>query len=197
MRIGVDLDECLSEFVFSFLNFHNHKYGTDFDKKYIWTYEFEDLIGTTSDEVLNRVNEFYGTNFFREVPVVWGSRDAVRELSSENELFIITARPNYISKDTERYLDHHFHDVFSDITYTNQYGGSGVVRTKSEVCEYLGVSFMVEDNLSYARACSGAGFPVYLLDRPWNQNGGLIEGVTRVSEWADILGKNGGENGRK
>ena len=189
MRIGIDLDECLTEFVFSFLNYHNDKYGTKLSKRDIKLYDLCEFMGCSKNESINRIHRFYETSHFKELPVVFGSQNGVRNLSSDNELFIISSRPEYISQQTERWLEHHFYNKFSDIVFVNEWGNEqySMKRTKSEACAYLGVELMIEDNEVNARDCAFRGARVFLIDRPWNQNGKLHSGIKRVYDWNEIF----------
>lgn len=189
MRIGIDLDECLTEFVFSFLNYYNNKYGTKLNKGDIRSYDFCEFIGCSKEESTDRIYGFYETSYFKELPVVFGSKNGVRSLSSDNELFVITSRPEYIAQQTERWLEHHFHNRFSDIIFANELnnGQYSFKRTKSEVCAYLGVEFMIEDDESNARDCAFRGVKVFLIDQPWNQDEKLHSGIKRVYDWNEIF----------
>jgi uncharacterized HAD superfamily protein len=61
-------------------------------------------------------------------------------------------------------------------------------RPKSEVCRELGVSYLIDDNLTAVKQTSAFGIEVLLFgDYPWNQIDELPRGVTRVKNWQEVL----------
>ena len=186
MKIGIDLDECLSEYVFGFLNYYNYKYRTNFEIGDIKEYKLWTVIGGTREDAIDKVHDFHKTNYFKELPVVFGSKNAVEELKKFSELFVVTSRPNEIIEETNRWIDQHFHNKFSKIFFTNEWGKSGERKRKSEICKCLGIDFLIEDNLEYARDCANVGTKVFLLDKPWNQNKKLNE-INRIYNWNEFL----------
>ena len=191
MKIGIDLDECLTEYVFGFLNYYNNTHKTNFHFWEIKNYKLWELIGGTKEEAINTVYAFHETNYFKELPVVFGAKNAVEELRKFSELLIITSRPNELINKTNQWLDQHFHNKFSNILFTNEWSKSGERKQKSEICKNLKLDFLIEDNLDYALNCSGYVRRVFLLDKPWNQteNGNLPRDVDRVYNWNEILEK--------
>ena len=103
LRIGVDLDKCLREFIFGFFQFHNQRYNTSFTFSDMNSYQFEHIIGGTREDALQKINQFNQTPYFRELPVVFGSQQSIRELSKKNDLFIITASLEKVKKETDRW----------------------------------------------------------------------------------------------
>lgn len=186
MRIGIDLDECLAEFVFGFLNYYNNKHGTYFEAKDFKKYELWSVIGGNRDDAINEVYQFYKTDYFKELPVIFGSKNVVEELKKFSEVLIVTSRQNDIADKTTQWLDQHFHNKFSKIIFTNEWGKSGVSKKKSEICKSLRLDFLIEDNLECALDCARYS-KAFLLDKPWNQNKKLPENIKRVYNWHEIL----------
>ena len=188
MKIGIDLDECLGEFVYGFLEYHNEKYNSGLSRDGMVSYNFWDLIGCSRDESIKRVCDFYDTSGFKELPVVPGSREALRNLSDNNELYVITSRPDDITMETIRWLYHHYPGRFeiSRIIFTNEFSKNGRKKTKANVCQGLGIDYLIEDNKDYANSCGDVGISVFLLDKPWNQ-GELHRNVSRVGGWYEVL----------
>ncbi len=189
MKIGFDLDECLGELILSFLSYYNNTYGTNYRFEDVKSYNLEDLIGGTRLGAIKCVHKFYETNYFKEIPVVIGSRNAVEELIKNNEAVVITSRPLIIKKQTERWLNHHFYDKFKDVILTNEWSVEGGNNSKADICRDLGVNCFIEDNLNYAIELSKKGIKVFLLDKPWNKNGELNENITRVKNYYELLEK--------
>ena len=188
MKIGLDMDEILAEFVDSFLQFHNDLYGTTVRKNEMFTYNFEDVIGITEDQIEERLLQFYTTDYFRNIKPVSGAEKGIDELAKSHVLAVITARPYIIRPETERWLNQYFSNFFASINLTNQfqYRDQGNKRKKSEICQERGVNLMVEDSLNYASDCASQGIDVLLLDYPWNQTVELPENIKRVCSWGEI-----------
>lgn len=189
-KVGVDNDECLAEFVYGFLCFHNQIYGTSFYVMDVSSYNLWEILDCDKQESIRRVHEFYGSCFFPNLPVTLGSREVSRRLSIDNDLFVITSRPEIIKEATLRWLSYHFPDIFKEVIFTNEWNlnGNRKNKTKGEICLEREISYLIEDNLDYARECSEKGVRVFLLDKPWNRSD-VNGNVTRVQSWYEILEK--------
>lgn len=190
MKIGVDMDEVIAEFLFSFLEFHNEAYGTDVAKDQVPDYfGLEQLLGCTTDEVKERILAFHETQHFSDIKPVEGAKDAITKLKRDHDLFIITARQDSVAEKTMRWLEVHFPDIFSGVHFMNHFSNDNVERSKREICDAIGIDIMIEDSLRYAEEIVTEHRPVFLLDRPWNRCDDLPPGITRVSSWPELLRK--------
>lgn len=191
MKIGIDLDDCLAEFAYSFLNWHNDKYETSFEIEDVKRFNFWETIGGTRGDIIDKVSDFYKTNYFRNLPVVFGAVNGINQLCWENELFVVSSRPNDIYEETKKWIDQHFHDKFSEVILTNEWSLSGKAIKKADVCKKLGVDLYIDDNLENVIDCAKPkkNIRVFLFDRPWNQNSKLLKIITRVYNWNEILEK--------
>lgn len=185
MRIGVDLDEVLVEFMGGFIKFHNLRYGTSLRKEHFKTYKLWDTMGETKEDVIRKINEFYKTNHFRYLLPTKGAIQGIKYLKEGNDLVIITSRPDIISKETNFQVDMYFPNCFSAIELTNHYAENS--RTKLSVCDKHNIDVLIEDNLDYALECVKGNRKVFLLDCPWNQYPNLPKGICRVNSWEDII----------
>ena len=59
--VGVDIDEVLAEYAAGFFKFHDEKYGTSIDVSRLASYRFGQAIGTTEEEIVQKMAEFHGT----------------------------------------------------------------------------------------------------------------------------------------
>ena len=115
------MDEILAEFVEGFLYFHNSTYGSSISKAEMFTYDFEDLIGITKDQIEERLLEFYTTKYFEELRPVTGAKAGVKSLLEDHDLSVITARPYLIRLETEQWLNQYFPGCFKSIDLTNEF----------------------------------------------------------------------------
>ena len=188
-KIGIDIDDTLLDFVGAYAVFHNEVYKTNLKKENFKTYSFNHARGGTMQQAISTVKQFYKTDFFKEMQPFPGAVEVVQKLKENNELFVVTSRPNYIQEETFEQIAKHFSNIFSEVFFSSNHytkaKNSG--RTKAEICYDLGVSLLIDDSLEYAKQCVEKGINTILLDSPWNQNGNL-EGITRVNNWKEVGG---------
>lgn len=132
MKIGIDIDETLTYTEIS-INQILKKNNIDFNKKYndIWTKE--------------EVNFIFG-NFYDEIIIGAKIKKDAKEVLSRlrkagHELFIITARNNDYSNNTQMLTYNFIKENKLDITnvYFNQ-------NKKSDLAKKLGIDLMIDDN---------------------------------------------------
>ena len=61
MKIGLDMDEVITEFVMGFLKFYNEKFNKDIKFENWTSYNFWEVVGGTREELVELVDEFYET----------------------------------------------------------------------------------------------------------------------------------------
>jgi|TARA_B100001971_G_C18168667_1_gene525769 uncharacterized HAD superfamily protein len=188
MKIGIDCDGCLADFNTLFLEFCNKAKEVNYTIDDIYSHDLWVSFRIEKKEMLGYFNDFFQTNYFKDLPVVFGSRDVVRELSLENELTVITARPESVSSLTNKWIEAHFYDRFSNVVLNGEYDDNSQGKRKWEICIDKGIEFMVEDCRENAVACADNGVPTLLIDYPWNQ-GEIPENVYRVDDWEGVLSR--------
>jgi uncharacterized HAD superfamily protein len=185
MRIGIDLDDV----VFDFVNLLLKKYKEKFEKEILFEevsdFYFAKILGMSEEEF----NNFFIEIFDKETTInmdLIEDADLILDLSKENEIFFITsrvdARNGTIESLNKNFPKSDFELFFSSNPYCNTKG-----KTKGELCKDLNVDLMIEDDPKYAEDCALKGINVLLLDRPWNQNCIEHENIIRVKNWKEIL----------
>ena len=191
MKIGIDVDEVIVEFLESFLEFYNSSYNKNFKKEDFYVYLIEEIIGGTPDDAVQLLDE-YGYN--KEVKLVEGAFRAIKELSKSHELIILTARHPKYKEITNNFLKKYFGDIFLDILYTGEiFVKEGI--TKADLCKNFNIKLIIEDNMVFSFECAKKGIKVFLLDKPWNQNYKEHENISKVYHWNEILEKLKGDFG--
>lgn len=186
MKIGIDLDEVLADFLSALIKFHNEKNGTDFKREQFHSYKVHEIWGGTHNNTMEEIYEFYGTKYFEDIMPIPGSIENIEVLSRNNDLVVITSRQNDISQKTLNWIDKYFKNRFSGIFFTNDNSWHGDTVSKSQICKNSAVEFMVEDYLVYAADCAKSVRKVFLLDSPWNKTEDLPENISRVYSWSEI-----------
>ncbi len=189
MNIGVDMDEVLAELLEAYLKYHNHNYDTKVQKKDMFSYSFEEVLGGTHQENKQRILDFFKSDFFHKIKPVSGSLKAIPVLAQNHQLSIITARPHIIRLQTEEWLQQHFPDCFHSINLTNQWHGEGTKHLKSKVGREHKIEMMIDDSLNHVQDCASQGIYTLLADfqYPWNKSVTLPKNSKRVHSWKEIV----------
>ncbi len=191
MKIGVDLDGVLSQTIPAIIEFHNNTYGTNFVLEKFSSNDYWEVWGGTKNEAIDKVHEFYKTNYFKDIKPVEGALEALNILKKNNSLVIITARADIIADTTREWVGKYFPNIFSEIYFTNHFAQEGTEKTKREFCDSLDINILIEDVVKYAIECVTPNRKVLILDCPWNKDASLPEGIERVYSWEEILEKIG------
>ena len=187
MLVACDLDEVLADLIPPLIHYHNTMYGTNLSKDKVHRYNLWEVWGGTKEEAINKVHDFYLTEDFKNILPVPDSQKAISVLSKKNELIIITSRPTHLYDNTISWVEKHFPNLFSEVYLTNQWSKSNPGKSKSEVCTDLGVNLLIEDSFDHAKECAQSGVKILLMDRPWNQEQNLPQGITRVKSWEEVV----------
>jgi uncharacterized HAD superfamily protein len=188
MKIGIDIDEVLADYLSALIRFHNELYGTCLAPDQFKTYRFWETWGGTKEEAIQKVYDFSGTSQFKNIVPIQGAKQAIQTLRGNHTLHLITGRPDDLAEGTREWVERHFPDTFSSLNFANHFSKVGAPRTKSEICDALKVDFLIEDILDYALECVTPNRTVLLLDNPWNQHSPLPKGIRRVRSWEEIVG---------
>ncbi len=186
MKIGIDIDGVIANMMPTLVRFHNDNYGTSLEIDNFKSHDLHETWGGTFEDAVSKVHKFYLSDYFNEIAPVEGSIEALSSLRMKNELFLITARPLSIEKNTRDWIDMHFGGMFSGMYMADALtlkSGS----FKSQICNDLGIDVMIEDNIGNALECSKNVRHVFLFNTPWNQDVGLPENVTRIKSWNELI----------
>lgn len=172
MRIGVDIDGVIADFVAAFLpelnricacsrdqivshDFRNNVYMDEESYKTLW----EDLVDD-------------GRIYEKLVPV-GGAQNALRDLAENHEILVISSRSGNSREATEAWLR----------KYGIPFARLEVGKSKREKVDMMArCDLVLEDELDIARMVAARGVPVILFDYPWNQVGDRIR---RVKGWEE------------
>ncbi|MFA5953687.1 MAG: hypothetical protein WC812_03775 [Candidatus Pacearchaeota archaeon] len=189
MKIAIDIDEIVVEYLKSFLKFLNAE-----KKININYYEVLDYNNLCSGKGLNleQVQEYIqehtsGDSTLLNLELIKGSLDSINFLENNHEIFFVTSRHVSNEEKTRTFFKKHFpHKEFKIIFSGDAWGGN---KSKSEICFEENCSILIEDNLSYAKDCARKGVKVLLLNKPWNQNFENYKNIVKVNDWNEILEK--------
>lgn len=187
MRIGVDIDDVLADFVPSFITYVNSVKGTSFTKEQLYSYYIPVLLGGTAQQSKELIFDFYNDASFENISPLKHSQDAISTLSKKHKLTLITARPDFLKSKTLNWIQKHYQTAFSDIHFSyNHYSKYGKLK-KYEICQKENINILIEDSPEYAKEVARLGKEAYLIDAPWNKTKSLPKNVKRVKTWKTIL----------
>ncbi len=190
MKIGIDLDDVLVQFLAALIKYHNDTYGTNLKFEQFHSYQFWKIWGGNKKEAIQKVYDFYESPYFENILPVDGAQKTIQFLSSKNyDLYIITSRPSDISKKTRESVQKHFPNCFKKIYFTNQYSKNTNPTKKKEICDSLNVDILIEDSVEYALDCLNDSRKVFLINQPWNIKKNTPEEIYRVDSWKEIIEK--------
>jgi len=184
-RIGIDIDDVMNDFLPHFLIFYNKRHGTGFSAKDFKSYKYCETLGCTNEEAVEAVNEFCKTPEFDSLKPVEGCKETVELLSKKSQIYAITSRHPWLKQKTIDFFQKHFSEIQIPAVHIGDFFGGG--KTKSELCDILGIPLIIEDNEKYALECANSGIYSILFDKPWNA-GISHENIIRANSWKEIPG---------
>lgn len=172
VRIGVDLDEVLVQFIPAITKYYNTQFeaslsldsydGRDWSE--IWQIEREGVNKVLSD--------FSKTGEFEKFEPIPGAKEVLEDLKKTGrfEFYLITARSQDQSQKTLQWINTHFCDIFNNVVFANSHGQNSSLpkKEKVEICKELKCSVMIDDLYSHLEKCIPFGIRGILF----NFNGG-------------------------
>ncbi|WP_201715622.1 5' nucleotidase, NT5C type [Rossellomorea arthrocnemi] len=166
-RIAIDMDEVMADL---------HKKHLDlFNKNYNETLTADDLVGTrlwkirphAADDILAYVDD---PTFFRDLEVMEGSQEVIKELSESYEVYITTAAMEHPTSFTAKYewLKEHF-PFLSDLQFV--FCGNKSI---------LQADYLIDDSPRHFKDFKGEGI---LFSAPHNK---YEKGYVRVNNWDEV-----------
>lgn len=185
MKIAIDLDDVLANSLDSFIEFYNTNYNGNLKPEDFTAFTLNEIQGMPAEEEQKIMNEYDDSEYYDDINPMPEAKEAISELSKNNELMIVTSRPQKKETQTKKWIEKHIPEIKNINFIRQEYGGES--KTKGEVCKELGAEILIEDNLDYAKSCIDKSIKVLLFDYPWNQEENLNPLITRVKSWKEIL----------
>lgn len=188
--IAVDIDDVLAANAKGFIEFSNKKWGTtltvdDYDEHWmqIWNVDLE--------ETKARAEVFHTSRIIREYEHFAEAQEILEYLARTYQLHIVTARRLMMQADTKQWINTYFPNVFSGIHHAGIWDKTidhtTIHNTKADVCQEIGASYLIDDQLKHCRGAAELGIQSLLYgDYRWNQADSLPPRITRVKDWQAI-----------
>lgn len=188
MKIGVDLDDVLCDFVPAIFRYHNKLYGTHLTRKCFSDdiHALFEVIADTNEEAIKKLYEYYDSpDFLRLKPIDGAKENLVKIKEAGHTPVVVTARPTFIKDHTIEWIKNNFDGIFEEIHFADK-AVHDRGWSKSEMCKKLEIHYHIDDFLAFAEDCASHGINVLLLDKPWNQMEKLEQKIKRVFSWDEI-----------
>ncbi|WGG46336.1 5'-3'-deoxyribonucleotidase [Rossellomorea sp. DA94] len=166
-RIAIDMDEVIADLHKKHLKIFNEKYNEILTP--------EDLLGTRlwkirphdADDILSYIDD---PDFFRDLEVMEGSQEVIKELSESYEIYITTAAMEHPASFTAKYewLKEHF-PFLSDLQFVFC-GNKSIIHA----------DYLIDDSLRHFKDFMGEGI---LFSAPHNR---YESGYVRVENWNEV-----------
>ena len=186
MKIAIDIDEVIVEFVEKYLEFVESRGVRRVDYEDVFCYELWEVLGIEKDLVVKLFDEYNFTEYFKKHDFVEGAREGVVFLRDNHDICFITARPKDRIKETKDFIMNEFGVLGDRVLFSGDIIREG--KNKDEICRELGVGVIIEDNGSSSLEYAENGLRVLLLDKPWNRRV-EHERIYRCFSWDDVLDK--------
>jgi len=187
--IAIDIDDVLADHAKQFVEFSNARWGThlsveDYDE------HWADMWQIDNAETEARATEFHNSNLISNYNHANEAIPVLTALSRQYTLIVITSRRLQIEKETRAWIASYYPGLFSEIHFAGiweKIDDGAHLRTKADVCQALGVEYLIDDQLKHCFAAAKSGISSLLFGNyTWNQTDELPESVTRVNDWGEI-----------
>ena len=170
MRIAIDMDEVLADPIHKFIQLYNRDYGIPLD---LVLEPGKEMYQHVPEHINNKWFEYINEKgFFRDLPLIEGSVDAVKQLHEKHDVYIVSAAMEFRNslEDKLDWLAEHFPFI----------GWRNIMFCGDKI---VNVDVMIDD-----RAKNFVGFEgrKLLFTSPHNL---LLSEYERVNTWQEVLEK--------
>ena len=190
--VAIDCDDVLLPTSQAIVSNYNRRFGTSLTLEDMYRPATLERWGTDDDDIaIERVNEFLRSEEHARLVPDPEAIAAVRTLSGDHELHLITGRADFLKEATAQLLDVYFNGCFTSIEHTNYIVPStsaAVRRSKGDVCANINATVLIDDHLVHGKDALRALDRVIVFgDYPWNRQDKLSEGMIRCGDWTAVV----------
>ncbi len=167
-RIAIDMDEVMADTLTKRLSLYHEEFGEELLQEAMHGVSLYDAVSEERRDAVRR--QLFAPGFFRDIPVMPGAREVIRELMQHYEVFIATAAMEYPHSFTEKYQWIKEHLPFFPDSHIVFCGDKSI----------LNADFLIDDTPHHFSRFVGQGI---LFSAPHNMNETAYQ---RVANWSDI-----------
>lgn len=187
--IAVDIDDVLSTYGQSLIEFSNNKWNTkltidDIEEDWakMWKIDHED--SSERADILHK-------ELFINLKHNQEAKPVLTRLSKYYDLVITTSRQQKLLNDTQQWLNQYFPNIFKSVNfagiYDKPYSFHRDKQTKKELIKDVGADFLIDDQPKHCFSVAEEGKQGLLFGNyPWNQASELPPRVCRVNNWQEV-----------
>jgi 5'-nucleotidase len=167
-RIAIDMDEVIADANIRFAEWYKRDIGVEFTPEQLNTTKFSDLLPQDHQYLIKEY--VYHDDFFKDLEVIPGSKEVIKDLHERYEIFITTAAmefPNSFLPKLEWLGEH-----FPYISWTN------IVFCGDK--SIINADYLIDDNVKHFKRFVGQGL---LFTASHNHH---VEWNVRVNNWEDV-----------
>lgn len=186
MKIAVDIDEVIAEYLDGYLKFLKAEFNQSFQKEDFFSYNFWEVIGYSKQTDIDRVDQYYKTKYFDDIQPSKDAVESLEKLAQKHQIYFITARPSEWKRKTEIWLNRYFENIYYEVIYlalAHKKNHEG----KGAICRAHNINIIFEDRFDYAQDCAEKDIRVILFDKPWNKDFKVEKNIYRVKNWSQAL----------
>lgn len=177
MRVGLDLDGVIAEFVGPFLRRYNDLFGEARTREDVIRYSFDDAFGTDDGRCGRLIAQLAGDGFYAALDPVPGAVSCVRSIEARcQQVCVVTSRPSRLREETEGWMQRH---GLCGLGLHFAAHGAKAATGPWDV--------FVEDSAEEASSLAETCQSVILMDAPWNRWSSLPRNVCRAYGWDEVL----------
>jgi len=184
--IAVDIDDVLADHIGAFIKWSNEKHNTNLT---IEDYQenLSQMWKISAGEAEDRAHNFHSSTRGGFNPKA-GSKEVLNRLKTNYNLVIITARRQFIFKDTVEWINEYFEGVFTDIHFVPVRDNASYHNaTKLTICHDIKAEYLIDDTPRHCFSVAEAGINALLFgDFNWSRHMELPDGVSRVKDWDEV-----------
>jgi uncharacterized HAD superfamily protein len=172
MKIGIDIDGCVANFIPALNKLILQTYGRKLQRRNWEQYDIAPFLGIPEKDAKTLI---FATIKLGMEPMA-GATDALRRLNKEHEITLVTSRPKVTLPDTRKWLRNW--DIPHDSLVRKEPLQKYKIRPRFSV--------FVEDNLREAHLLVEDGTPVIVYMQPWNHSYNFHERFIRAGTWGQV-----------
>ena len=185
--IAVDIDDVLFPFVEGIADYHNDVTGSNLTLDDYATFDFSAIWGLDAAAAEEIVGDFMQGDNLHMQPLA-GARDALRRLSQNYNVVLVTARNQYFEADTIAWLERHLSGLFQKVIFAGNPHDGRLYRPKGEVCRELGVELLIDDHPRNLLSAAEHGIDGVLFGlKPWSVLDGVSTRITPCRDWSAVM----------
>lgn len=182
MNIALDIDGILANADVTFRSAMRRLFKRPFAKHKVRSFHYENSFYLSEAEIKRLYKMFLDEQLWLDMKPLKGAVECVKNLSEENRIIIVTARPRQVRKVTIEWL------ARNNINYQEIYFTLADKHLLSENHNEK-VDVFLEDHPIYIERIADSGIKVIMFEYPWNNHLKTKSNIYRVKNWKEAMVK--------